>query len=120
MNDRKKVLIIDDEVDLCQLLKSYFLKKNFEVFLSHNLKDGISVLETSDPDIVFLDNNLPDGSGWQLAVQIAEQHPEIYITLISGYYPQVPPMPEKARYNVIEKPVSFSDLDKNIQQYNAA
>src|SRR6478736_4540661 len=112
MYEKKKVLIIDDEVELCQLLKSYFQKKNYEVFLSHTIKDGLENFELNKPDIVFLDNNLPDGSGWQLAPQIATESPETYITLISGYYPQVPPMPVAAKYSVIEKPVSFADIDK--------
>ena len=120
MYSKKKVLIIDDEVDLCQLLKSYFLKKGYEVFLSHTLEDGVVKLESNDPDIIFLDNNLPDGSGWQLAVEIATERPHIYITLISGYYPQVPPMPSNAKYSVIEKPVSFTDIEKNLRVFAIA
>ena len=33
----KKVLIIDDEMDLCHLLKEYFLRKNYEVNVAHTL-----------------------------------------------------------------------------------
>jgi len=117
MQERKKVLIIDDEVDLCQLLKSYFIKKNYEVFLSHDLKEGATMLKTHQPGLLFLDNNLPDGSGWQMAPAIALEYPNTFITLISGYYPQLPEMPNSARYGVIEKPVSFADLDRNMEKY---
>ena len=111
MHSRRKVLIIDDEIDLCHLLKSYFLRKNCEVYLSHTLEQGIAFLKTLQPDVVFLDNNLPDGVGWNIAPQIAKDHPNVYLNLISAFHPVLPQMPEEANFNVIEKPISLTDLD---------
>ncbi|RYE16206.1 MAG: response regulator [Sphingobacteriales bacterium] len=110
-----KVLIIDDETDLCLLLKSYLTRKNYEVFLSHTLEDGISALEQLHPNILFLDNNLPDGTGWSIAPQIAAQYPNTCINMISAFHPQIPEMPESAKFNVIEKPIRLSDLDRHLQ-----
>ena len=111
MSDRRKVLIIDDEIDLCLLLKSYFLRKGYEVYLSHTLGEGISFLKTLRPDILFLDNNLPDGVGWSAAPELARENPGMFINLISAYHPDKPAMPEDSHYKVIEKPISLSDLD---------
>ncbi|HND44334.1 MAG TPA: response regulator, partial [Cyclobacteriaceae bacterium] len=61
---KKKVLIIDDEVDFGMLMKSFFKPKDFEVFVAHTIADGLQVLEDQKPDFLFLDNNLPDGLGW--------------------------------------------------------
>lgn len=112
MHDRRKVLIIDDEIDLCLLLKSYFLRKNYEVYLSHTLEEGTSFLKTLQPDIVFLDNNLPDGTGWAAAPELATEHQNLFIVLISAFHPVTPDMPDPNRYKVIEKPISLTDLDK--------
>jgi len=109
---RRKVLIIDDEIDLCHLLKSYFLRKGYEVYLSHTLEQGLSFLRTLHPEIVFLDNNLPDGTGWSIAPKIASELPETYINLISAFHPTIPDMPLNARFSLIEKPISLTDLDK--------
>lgn len=109
---RRKVLIIDDEIDLCHLLKSYFLRNDYEVYLAHTLEQGLSFIKTLDPDILFLDNNLPDGTGWSAAPEIASQHPNIYINLISAFHPVVPPMPPQSKYRIIEKPISLTDLDR--------
>lgn len=111
----KKILIIDDEIDLCVLLKSYFVKKDYEVIFAHSLTEGFQLLQHYRPNILFLDNNLPDGTGWNLAPQIASQYPEMQINMISGFHPTLPVMPAKASYNVFEKPISFSDLDKLTQ-----
>jgi DNA-binding response OmpR family regulator len=64
MSQRKKVLIIDDEVDLCLLMKAYFLRKNYEVYIAHTLSDGLNRLGQIIPDYLFIDYNLPDGLGW--------------------------------------------------------
>ena len=112
MPHRKKVLIIDDEIDLCHLLKEYFVRKNYKVAVSHTLGEGGAMLSASQPDVLFLDNNLPDGTGWNIAPRLATDHPGMYIVLISAFHPSVPKMPEGSYFRVIEKPISFADLDK--------
>ena len=112
MTSRKKVLIIDDETDLCLLLKDYFNRKNYEVTISHTLNDGKNQLESLKPEILFLDNNLPDDEGWQYAPELATEYPDTYMVLVSAYHPDEPKMPDASRYRIIEKPISFSDLDK--------
>lgn len=115
-----KVLIIDDEIDLCLLLNSYFQRKGFEVLIAHTLSEGIGYLETFQPDYLFLDNNLPDGLGWEEAPLIAERHPLMHQFLISAYHPQVPAMPEYAHFEILEKPVSFADLDARFPASSSA
>jgi DNA-binding response OmpR family regulator len=112
MTSKKKVLIIDDETDLCLLLKDYFDRKNYEVTMSHTLSDGKTLLQSLKPEILFLDNNLPDEEGWQSAPTIASNFPDTYIVLVSAYHPDEPRMPYPGKYRVIEKPISFTDLDK--------
>lgn len=116
MHGQKKVLIIDDEIDLCLLLKSYFLRKGHEVHLSHSLEEGVSLVEDLKPDIIFLDNNLPDGIGWQVAPELAAAFPNIHIVLISAFHPDMPEMPVNAKVQMIEKPISLTDLDRQFAE----
>jgi DNA-binding response OmpR family regulator len=58
---KKKILIIDDEVDFCLIMKGYFNRKNYEVFVAYNLQSGLFLIDENKPDILFLDNNL---AGW--------------------------------------------------------
>jgi len=117
MLNGKKVLIIDDEIDLCILLKDYFSRKNYQVNVAHTLYDGKELLDTFCPDILFLDNNLPDGVGWPMAPVIASDFPSIYIVLISAFHPSLPLMPDSARYMVIEKPITLSDLNRQFHGF---
>lgn len=90
MSQKKKVLIIDDEVDLCLLLKTYLNRRNYEVYYSHTLREGMNQFRQVDPDILFLDNNLPDGVGWKEAAGLLEQHPNLQVhhQCLSAKYPR--------------------------------
>jgi DNA-binding response OmpR family regulator len=112
MPDNKRILIIEDEIDLCLLLKDYFQRRNYDVSVAHTLNDGKALLNSASPNILFLDNNLPDGTGWASAPLIAMDFPEMFIVFISAFNPVLPQMPPNARYRTIEKPISFADLDK--------
>lgn len=112
MPENKRVLIIEDEPDLCFLLKDYFMRKNYDVVFSHTLNGGKALLQTDHPNIVFLDNNLPDGAGWAFAPVIANDFPDIYIVLISAFQKTFPEMPAHSKFSTIEKPIAFSDLDR--------
>lgn len=109
---RRKILIIDDEEDLCMLMKDYFLRRNYDVSISHDLQEGKELLQREMPDAVVLDNNLPGGTGWDMASFITSHHPGIYMLLISAYNPALPPLPPGTKYDTIEKPISFAELDK--------
>lgn len=108
---KKKILIIDDEVDFCLLLQAFYLRKGFEVFLSHTLKDGLHNIRTLEPDVIFLDNNLPDGLGWNVASYIQHNYPSAKLTLISAYESELPELQESSNVKVLEKPLNLETLD---------
>ena len=60
MSTRRNVAcIIDDEVDLCLLIKVYFLRKNYEVRISHTCKEVVNALEEGIiPGIVIFDKSV--------------------------------------------------------------
>jgi DNA-binding response OmpR family regulator len=106
----KKVLIIDDEIDLCILLKNFLVRQNCEVVLSHKLSDGLREALDFFPDIIFLDNNLPDSQGWTKAGYLLEALPQASIFLISAYK-SVPSLPDDPRLTIIEKPLSLKTIE---------
>ena len=63
MNDRKKILIIDDEEDILAYLSTFFTDNNFEVISALNGKDGVKKALSEKPDIITLDISMPEESG---------------------------------------------------------
>ncbi len=112
---KKKILIVDDEKDLCLLMKSYLSKKNYEVYDTYSLKDGMVKMEMYKPDILFLDNNLSDGTAWPRINDFYEINPNTEIFLMSGFQPPLPLNANKT-YHVLTKPISFHDLDTMLSQ----
>jgi DNA-binding NtrC family response regulator len=119
MKSDKTVLIIDDETDLCLLLKDYFTRKKFTVTIAHTLLDGINSLHRQQPDILLLDYNLADGIGWNQAPVVADLYPQTYIILISAFNTIPPPLPEGTKFSIMEKPISFADLNNQFAGYLA-
>jgi two-component system, OmpR family, response regulator len=84
MEKMKKVLVIDDESDLCALLKIIFKRENFHVNYATNLADAKSKLLLHHHDIVLLDYNLPDGLGLDYYHEHPEAFHDSYIVLMSA------------------------------------
>lgn len=111
---KSKILIIDDENDFCEIMKNYFTKKGYDVSLAYTLTEGLVVLKEIRPDILFLDNNLPDGQGWDAVEEIVEIIPQIRAFLISAHKNAFTLKNDSAGNNirVWEKPISLSTLDR--------
>ena len=103
----KRVLIVDDEIDLCVMIKLFLTKKNYEVYMAHTLSDGLKKMHSILPDSLLLDNNLPDGMGWNFAENIQQTYPAMHITLISAYHAAKDfKASEGHSINFLEKPIS--------------
>jgi DNA-binding response OmpR family regulator len=107
-------LIIDDEEDICILLTTYLRKKNIDAHYSLTLTDGFQKIDELKPTILFLDNNLPDGSGIDSIPQIRNSNREMKIIIISA----MSNLKERAIANsadaFIDKPISFTSIQELI------
>ena len=81
----KKVLIIEDEGDMCLLLNILLNGKEMELEHVKNLAAAQEYLEKQQPAVVILDNKLPDGFGIDFISYIKKNYPSIKIIMISGY-----------------------------------
>ena len=113
---KQKVLIIDDETDFCMIMKGYFSRKNYEVFLAYNMQSGLFQIDETKPDILFLDNNLPDGQGWKYVEQIVEKNPHLKIYLISAHQNKSSFTSTNKNIVVWEKPISLQLLNNVFQE----
>ncbi len=115
---KKKILIIEDEFELCMLLKMHLLEKDYEVEMVYNLEDGRQRLKTYNPDIVFLDNNLPDGLGWNWVKEISAFNPSIRINLMTGNMPDDSNLSGNLNLYILMKPLSKKEIDLSLRFEN--
>ncbi len=81
----QKILIIDDEVDICLLLKRYLSKKGFETEYATDASKGLELLHSFRPDLVLSDFRLGKTDGGQILTLIKEQYPNIPVIIMTGY-----------------------------------
>jgi len=81
----KKVLIIEDEGDMCLLLNIILDGEDFELDHVPTLLDADEYLQKKSPAIIILDNKLPDGFGIDFITYIKQKYPAIKIIMISGF-----------------------------------
>ncbi|OEU66868.1 MAG: Fis family transcriptional regulator [Desulfovibrio sp. S3730MH75] len=81
-----KILIIDDDVQVCETIGSLIIRSGHEGAYAHNLADGMEKVEADLFDLVFLDISLPDGNGLDYLPQVkaAIGFPEVIILTGKG------------------------------------
>ena len=80
-----KILVIDDDIDICHLLKRFLSKNNYEVITAHNGENGLKLLEEHQPDLVLTDFRLGDMDGSEVIQAIKSRMPNVPILVITGY-----------------------------------
>ena len=80
-----KVLIVDDEKDICYMLGMVLKRKNHESTYANSLQEAEKALVTYKPNLIFLDNNLPDGLGVNYISHLKKNHPDAKIIMITAH-----------------------------------
>ena len=68
-----KILVVDDDQNICELLRLYLEKEGYSVFLSHDGEEAIVKFNAMAPDMVLLDIMLPSLDGWQVCREIRKK-----------------------------------------------
>ena len=79
---KEKILIVDDDKNICDLLRMYLEKEGYAVVMEHNGVDAVNTFNTENPDLVLLDIMLPQLDGWQVCREIRKtsEKPIIMLT----------------------------------------
>ena len=67
---KRKILIIEDEKSLLDILEKNFIQEDFEVALASNGEEGIEKFYLENPDLILLDINLPKKNGWEVCKEV--------------------------------------------------
>lgn len=81
----KRILIIDDDMDMCNLLGRFLQKKGFETEAGHSGNKGIAKFKESKFDVVLCDFRLGDKEGREVLKEIKQIDPYAIVIIITGY-----------------------------------
>ncbi len=80
-----RILVIDDDQDIVNLLKRFLTKHGYEVETSFSGAQGEKMIDTFNPDLVMCDYRLDDMDGSVLLTKIKERKPDLPVIIITGY-----------------------------------
>jgi CheY-like chemotaxis protein len=115
--DVTRILVIEDEGDICLLLELLLAGRNKIIDHVHTLTDAKEFIGREQPALVLLDNRLPDGLGIDFIGYLKQEYPQIKIIMITG----VDGMAEDAVLatgadRFISKPFTQEQLNQSINQ----
>ena len=70
----QKILIVDDDTNICELLRLYLEKDGFDICVANDGEQAVSDVEKFSPDLILLDIMLPKLDGWQVCREIRKNH----------------------------------------------
>lgn len=80
--DREKILIVDDDRNICELLRLYLEKEGYETYLAHDGETAVNMHAEMDIDLVLLDVMMPRVDGWEACrrIRAKKETPIIMLT----------------------------------------
>lgn len=111
-----KILIVDDDPNISDLLKMYFENEGYEVKLATDGSEGLNFFKMYEPDLVLLDIMLPKKDGWQVCREIREisSKPVIMVTAKGEVFDKVLGL-ELGADDFVTKPFDMKELSARVK-----
>jgi len=107
-----KILVLDDERSLCELLKVVFKKEGYEVLTTPSPKKAIEITKKDDIDVLVSDIKLPEMSGMEVLKRLRKARPELPVVMITAYgtIKEAVEALKMGAYDYIIKPFDIEEL----------
>jgi len=114
----KKILVIDDDRDICLLLNRFLTRRGYEVIEMYTGKKALVWLESHQPNLVMCDYRLGDMDAMEMLTSIKNKYPEVPVIIITGYSDMrtAVKVMKMGAYDYITKPLLPDEIIHTIQQ----
>ena len=118
MNKCLRILVVDDEEEICNILDKFFSKKGHMVRTVDNGREAIILTKVTDYDLVLCDMAMPEVFGYDVIKTLNKLEKRPKIGIITGWGDKLmPPEEEGLKVDfIIRKPFDFSELTKHINE----
>ena len=113
-----KLLIVDDEVEICDFLKSFFEERNFEVKTASSGQAALDVAEQFRPNVMLLDIKMPVMDGIQVLGSIKKKYPKTKVIMVTALETRdkIEECLRLGADNYITKPLSLEYLENDVRE----
>lgn len=111
-----KILVVDDEVKPCEILKRFLERKGYEIFTSNNGKVALEKVKNEKPDIILLDIRMPEMDGIEVLKRVREFDKDVSIIMVTAIKDEeVSEEALKAGADgYINKPIDLNHLEESV------
>jgi DNA-binding response OmpR family regulator len=117
----KKILVVDDEVDLVETVRFPLEMEGFDVLVSYNGEDALSQARKENPDLIILDLMLPKLDGYKVCrlLKFDERYKHIPILMLTAKTQEKDKIlgKETGADEYITKPFEMDDLMEKVKKY---
>ncbi|MFH1878511.1 MAG: response regulator [Candidatus Omnitrophota bacterium] len=111
-----RLLVVDDEIDICDFVKSFFKERNFEVTVAFDGKDALDKIHEKKPHIVLLDMKMPVMDGMETLKHIRKIDKGIKVIVVTALADSEK-AEESKQYGAVEyitKPLLLEQLERTV------
>jgi len=114
----KKILVIDDDTFMCDLIVNHLKQNNFEVKGTYTGRNGMKLIEKENYDIVLCDYRLPNTDGYKILQEIKLKKPLLPVIIMTAYAEvrMAVKLIKSGAYDYITKPVQPEELLRTINR----
>jgi len=118
MAGKGKILVVDDEPPVGEILSEFFTPKGYEVICALGGLEGLSKLEKFHPDVVLLDVRMPDMDGVTVLRRIRDANPRVGVLMMSGNADSEAAKEtlQLGAFDYVLKPFDFDYLDRAVHK----
>ena len=81
----KRILCVDDEVEILRALKRVFILTDYEIFTASSAEEAFIIMRDNEIDMIISDMRMPEVDGYKLLSQVKMLYPDIIRIMLSGY-----------------------------------
>ena len=115
---QKKLLIVDDEIEICEFLKSFFEERNYQIKTATSGEQALKAVDEFKPSVVLLDIKMSGVDGIQVLQKIKAKHPRIKVIMVTALETRdkIEECLRLGADNYITKPLSLEYLENDVRE----
>ena len=117
MNDRAKILVVDDEPTICSMMTVFLTQIGYEVRTVNSGEEAIALFNDESPDMVLLDISMPGMRGIDVLREMKSRKGDCGVIMLSAYGDDqtIKEALDMGAYCYIQKPMELMELKRQLE-----